>query len=149
MTAIPAELQCPICRELLVEAVMMPCCAGSACDSCARKGIQDGGNKCPVCKELATSEDLIPYRLIRDKVERYCSSTGYSNSKVMPILPDIVLPTLQGRTAPPPSPRGSSPPRSCTPPVSPGTPLSHNHPSPGTHLKIWTEQELNSTFKTH
>jgi len=115
----------------------MPCCAGSACDSCARKGVQNGGNKCPVCKEVATAEDLIPYRLIRDKVDRYCSSTGYSvDGKVVPILPDIVLPTLQGRAAPPPSPRGTSPPRSCTPPVSPGTPLSHNYPSPGTPLRF-------------
>ena len=74
---------------------MMPCCAGSACDECGRNGILESeGNKvgskknflgvllvvkntrnfmtsklqCPVCGEAANPEELIPYRLFRDKV---------------------------------------------------------------------------------
>jgi len=138
MVSIPKELQCPICNDLLEEAVMMPCCAGSACDLCARKGIVKSGSKCPVCEEeVVTAEDLIPYRLIRDKVDKYCKNTGYTKptpnkSQVRPTLPDIVLPTLQGRTAPPSSPRSASSPRQSTPPVTPGTPLSPHHPSSGT-----------------
>ena len=80
MASIPKEFQCPICNDLLKEVVLMPCCAGSACDSCARKGIVNSGvSKCPVCdEEVATAEDLIPYRLIRDKVDKYCRNTGYA-----------------------------------------------------------------------
>merc|ERR1719206_1161363 len=115
----------------------MPCCAGSACDCCARKGLSNV-SKCPVCEEeVVTAEDLIPYRLLRDRVEKYSRSTGYtkqrpSNSQVRPTLPDIVLPTLHGRTAPPPTPKKASSPLHSTPPVSPGTPLSPHRPSPGT-----------------
>lgn len=35
---VPQELLCPICKELLKDAVMMPCCASSACDECGRNG---------------------------------------------------------------------------------------------------------------
>jgi len=120
----------------------MPCCAGSACDVCARNSIGErDGNKCPICGEVAKTEDLIPYRLIRDKVEKFCQSSGYTKQSLTPppqqgrpTLPDIVLPTLQGgRSAPPPSPRGTSPPSSSTPPASPGTPLGHHlSPDPDT-----------------
>jgi hypothetical protein len=66
---VPAELLCPICSELLKDAVMMPCCAGSACDECGRNAIVDSeGNKCPLCCEVANPEELIPFRHFRDKV---------------------------------------------------------------------------------
>ena len=66
---IPSELLCPICHELLTDAVMMPCCAGSACDECARNEIiENEGGKCTVCGEVANPEELIPYRLFREKV---------------------------------------------------------------------------------
>ena len=43
---------------------------GSACDECARAGIvKSVGSRCPVCGEGASVEELIPYRLIRDKVK--------------------------------------------------------------------------------
>ena len=67
--AVPEELLCPICKELLCDAVMMPCCAGSACDDCARNGIiESEGSKCPVCGGVANPEELIPYRMYREKV---------------------------------------------------------------------------------
>ena len=78
---------------------MMPCCAGSACDECARKGIENEGGKCTVCGEVANPEELIPYRLFRDKVggqtcrleelmmmvfcsqvDKFCNQTGYTKS---------------------------------------------------------------------
>ena len=66
---VPDELLCPICKELLTDAVMMPCCAGSACDDCARTGIVESeGSKCPVCGDVANPEELIPYRMYREKV---------------------------------------------------------------------------------
>merc|ERR1719244_2125738 len=83
----------------------MPCCAGSACDDCARTGIVESeGSRCPVCSEVANPEELIPYRLFRDKVEKFRNQTGYTKTTVPPVttlaatllskptLPDIVLP---------------------------------------------------------
>lgn len=31
---IPAELLCPLCRDLLSDAVLIPCCGTSFCDDC-------------------------------------------------------------------------------------------------------------------
>lgn len=100
---VPTELLCPICKDLLKDAVMMPCCAGSACDECARNGIIDSeGSRCPVCADVANPEELIPYRLFRDKVDKFRNQTGYTKATHAPpaqqhlagkpTLPDIVLP---------------------------------------------------------
>jgi len=98
---VPTELLCPICKDLLKDAVMMPCCAGSACDECARNGIIDSeGSRCPVCGDVANPEELIPYRLFRDKVDKFRNQTGYTKTvrppptqlAGKPTLPDIVLP---------------------------------------------------------
>jgi len=100
---VPTELLCPICSDLLKDAVMMPCCAGSACDECARNGIIDSeGSRCPVCTDVANPEELIPYRLFRDKVDKFRNQTGYTKAapppptqtplSTKPTLPDIVLP---------------------------------------------------------
>merc|ERR1719186_1387317 len=81
----------------------MPCCAGSACDECARNGILDcEGSRWPVCDDVANPEELIPYRLFRDKVDKFRNQTGYSKAtptpptqlhlSAKPTLPDIVLP---------------------------------------------------------
>jgi len=102
-TLVPNELLCPICKDLLKDAVMMPCCAGSACDECARNGIIDSeGSRCPVCTDVANPEELIPYRLFRDKVDKFRNQTGYTKApnpsqsqpslSNKPTLPDIVLP---------------------------------------------------------
>ena len=31
---VPAELQCPMCKNLLSDAVLIPCCGTSYCDDC-------------------------------------------------------------------------------------------------------------------
>lgn len=31
---IPGELLCPVCKDLLTDAVVAPCCGNSACDEC-------------------------------------------------------------------------------------------------------------------
>ena len=155
---IPADLICPICKELLKDAVMMPCCAGSACDECGRNGIIDSeGSRCPVCGEQANPEELIPYRLFRDKVDRFRNQTGYSKpsaapapAPVKPTLPDIVLPdpadsnfkfdSLMGHRAAPGS-QAVKPPdlnlygKSGTTDTTntPGTPLSDSSSSPYLH----------------
>merc|ERR1719186_1702936 len=81
----------------------MPCCAGSACDECARNGILDcEGSRWPVCDDVANPEELIPYRLFRDKVDKFSNQSGYSKAtptpptqlhlSAKPTLQDIVLP---------------------------------------------------------
>ena len=47
---------------------MLPCCAASLCDKCAKKRIKEENGKCHMCKDAVDSENLIPYRLLRDKV---------------------------------------------------------------------------------
>jgi len=51
-------------------AVMLPCCAGACCEACAQSGITCFGN-CPLCQDAVEMEDLIPYRMLRDKIDKY------------------------------------------------------------------------------
>lgn len=34
---IPGELLCPVCKDLLTDAVVAPCCGNSSCDECKWK----------------------------------------------------------------------------------------------------------------
>jgi hypothetical protein len=36
---IPAEFICPLCKGLLAEAVLLPCCAIDVCEECGRSGL--------------------------------------------------------------------------------------------------------------
>ena len=86
---LPVELVCPLCKDLADEAVsldttgnlivlvqipnfarqvMLPCCAAALCDQCAKKRILEENGKCHICKDTVDPENLIPYRLLRDKV---------------------------------------------------------------------------------
>ena len=65
---------CPLCGDLLSDAIMLPCCAVSTCDACARDalslGIEEGTKNCPLeeCASTDTSvDDLIPNRRLRQK----------------------------------------------------------------------------------
>ena len=72
--AIPDELRCPLCEWLLEDAVMLPCCAVSVCERCARRQLAKSGGKCPLkdCGASDTSEeDLIPNRRLRSKAQEY------------------------------------------------------------------------------
>ena len=79
---IPAELVCPVCKDLLADAIMMPSCLCSMCDECARDSLIDADNTtniCPVCgKPGNPPDDLIPWRKMRDQVDKYRNSSGYN-----------------------------------------------------------------------
>ncbi len=66
---IPEDLKCPVCKDLLRDAVMTPVCACAICDECARNALTEtdnDGNACPACGEKDNSPDeLIPWRKIR------------------------------------------------------------------------------------
>ncbi|ESN93488.1 hypothetical protein HELRODRAFT_103401, partial [Helobdella robusta] len=70
---IPNELLCPICKDILVDVVVAPCCGESACDECIRHKILASDNhQCPICKETNVSpDDLIANNLVRAAVINY------------------------------------------------------------------------------
>lgn len=76
---IPEDLICNICKDLFVDAVMIPCCGSSFCDECVRTALLESeDNECPDCFEKGTSpSSLIPNRFLRTSVNNFKSETGY------------------------------------------------------------------------
>ena len=94
----PAELVCSVCQQLVHMAVMMPCCAGATCQFCAKNNINIYGS-CPLCLAHSKAEDLIPYRMLRDRVTSYLESVQRKQKE------QLSLPTVPPL---PPSPAGPS-----------------------------------------
>jgi len=96
--AIPKELQCGFCSELLDAAILLPCCVAAACDECARNSLIEQDHVCKLCEEADISpNDLIPNPLLRKKVAAFRGSTGGQIKKVearapLTPLPNAVLP---------------------------------------------------------
>ncbi|ESO87145.1 hypothetical protein LOTGIDRAFT_66922, partial [Lottia gigantea] len=64
---IPQELLCLICKDLLRDAVLIPCCGNSFCDECIRnKLLETEDHECPSCHE----QDVSPDRLIANRQMR-------------------------------------------------------------------------------
>ena len=65
---VPAEMTCPLCREMMTDAVLIPCCGRSYCDDCIRNYLLENNFVCPEtdCKQENVSPDnLIPNRMLR------------------------------------------------------------------------------------
>ncbi|XP_028027137.1 E3 ubiquitin-protein ligase RBBP6-like isoform X3 [Bombyx mandarina] len=77
---IPDELICSLCRDLLTDAVMIPCCGNSFCDECIRGALLESeDHECPDCREKEISPTtLIPNRFLRNSVSSFRNQTGYS-----------------------------------------------------------------------
>ncbi|XP_063362060.1 E3 ubiquitin-protein ligase RBBP6 isoform X3 [Cydia amplana] len=114
--AIPDELICSLCRDLLTDAVMIPCCGNSFCDECIRGALLESeDHECPDCreKEIAPTT-LIPNRFLRNSVSAFRNQTGYSRraphrpAQAPPPLvhhleqPPPVVPMQQPPNGPPP-----------------------------------------------
>ena len=67
---IPEEYRCLVCREILKNAVLLPCCAISTCDNCANDAIQRYGG-CPLCNESISTDRVLPNKNLRVHVESY------------------------------------------------------------------------------
>lgn len=104
---IPEDLKCPVCQDLLKDAVMMPSCACEMCDECARDALikeENVNNECPVCGEQDNKPDeIIPVRGTREKVRKFRTShikdeerkaDKKSAGENRPTLPDIPLPGI-------------------------------------------------------
>ncbi|CAL1280836.1 unnamed protein product, partial [Larinioides sclopetarius] len=77
---VPEELLCMVCKDLLQDAVLIPCCGNSFCDECVRQVLLESENhECPICHEINVSPNtLIPNRFLRTAVLNYKNETGYT-----------------------------------------------------------------------
>jgi hypothetical protein len=67
-----AMFQCPLCKGYLKDAVIIPCCQLSFCDTCIRdKLVPEDNFQCPNCRASPISPDtLIPNRCVRASVAK-------------------------------------------------------------------------------
>jgi len=68
---VPTHLQCKICRNLMSEAVLIPCCGKSACDGCMRKKLSENNCKCPLCEKDMTPDKILPNEDLRTSIDAY------------------------------------------------------------------------------
>ncbi|XP_076818178.1 uncharacterized protein LOC143463545 [Clavelina lepadiformis] len=87
---IPDELICLLCKDLLIDAVVIPCCGNSYCDECIRNELLDSdSHQCPTCQKSGISPDsLIANKFLRQAVNKFRNDTGIvkrrSNTPVWP-----------------------------------------------------------------
>ena len=105
---LPAELVCPLCGYLLEDAVMLPCCAASACNLCAREGLEVSDGRCPVpdCPEPEgiSADDLIPNRQLRSKAAAFKERNPGVPTRPAPKKVEEVVKELVEQSASPPPP---------------------------------------------
>lgn len=66
------NLLCPICKHLMVDATVTPCCGNSFCDGCVRSLLlKSGKNTCFTCNKSVSPDDLVPYPALRWIIENY------------------------------------------------------------------------------
>ncbi|XP_023171826.2 E3 ubiquitin ligase PARAQUAT TOLERANCE 3 [Drosophila hydei] len=84
---IPEDLICGICRNIFVDAVMIPCCGSSFCDDCVRNSLLESeDSECPDCKEKNCSPgSLIPNRFLRNSVNVYKNESGNKLAAFKPV----------------------------------------------------------------
>ncbi|XP_042171343.1 E3 ubiquitin-protein ligase RBBP6-like [Oncorhynchus tshawytscha] len=77
---IPDELLCPICNDLMNDAVVIPCCGNSYCDDCIRTSLLDSEeHTCFTCKQSDVSPDaLIANKFLRQAVNNFKNESGYT-----------------------------------------------------------------------
>lgn len=68
----PEHLACPLCRRLMSDAVLIPCCQESACDECLRSALIERKLTCPLCNVSNMSpEKLLPNKVLRTSVDEF------------------------------------------------------------------------------
>ncbi|XP_066566431.1 E3 ubiquitin-protein ligase RBBP6-like [Amia ocellicauda] len=96
---VPAELLCLLCEELLVDAVVIPCCGTNYCDECIRTCLLDSDeHECPTCHKLGVSPDSLEANQFLRKVGLFLIVTN--GPAVMPTQPG---PEVQRPASPPAS----------------------------------------------
>ncbi|KAH9616692.1 hypothetical protein KSS87_016093 [Heliosperma pusillum] len=75
----PLELKCPLCTASFKEAVMIPCCQHSFCESCIRLALVQN-SRCPMCSSTKCKpEDLLPNISLRQTIKRFQESQHLNN----------------------------------------------------------------------
>ncbi|XP_061882581.1 E3 ubiquitin-protein ligase RBBP6-like [Entelurus aequoreus] len=91
---IPDELLCPICNDLMTDAVVIPCCGNSYCDECIRTTLLDSEEHiCYTCKQSDVSPDnLIANKFLRQAVNNFKNETGYAKHGRKLVHPSVPPP---------------------------------------------------------
>ncbi|XP_074286853.1 uncharacterized protein LOC141612051 [Silene latifolia] len=75
----PLELKCPLCTTAFKEAVMIPCCQHSFCESCIHLALVQN-SRCPMCSSTKCKpEDLLPNLSLRQTIKRFLESQDLNN----------------------------------------------------------------------
>ncbi|XP_064296517.1 E3 ubiquitin-protein ligase RBBP6-like [Phalacrocorax carbo] len=76
---IPDELLCPLCKDIMTDAAVIPCCGNSYCDECIRTALLDSeDHTCPTCHQSDVSPDaLAANKILRQAVNNFENGTGY------------------------------------------------------------------------
>lgn len=68
---IPEHMKCPICSNLINDAVLILCCQSSFCDKCIRSQLIETG-VCAKCgKEEMLCDDLVPNPTLRQEIKKH------------------------------------------------------------------------------
>ncbi|XP_056624196.1 E3 ubiquitin-protein ligase RBBP6-like isoform X1 [Triplophysa dalaica] len=78
--AVPDDFLCRICKDLITDAVMTPCCSNSYCDDCIRTCLLDSDEHvCPTCKQSNVSPDALNINMfLRQELNRFKNSVAGS-----------------------------------------------------------------------
>ncbi|XP_055556017.1 E3 ubiquitin-protein ligase RBBP6-like, partial [Falco cherrug] len=77
---VPNELLCPICKDPVTDAALIPCCGASYCDECIRTALLESEeHTCPACHQTGVSPDaLVANNFLRQAVNNFHNGTGYT-----------------------------------------------------------------------
>ncbi|PIA44928.1 hypothetical protein AQUCO_01700479v1 [Aquilegia coerulea] len=78
MNDIPPELRCPLCKEVIQDAVLTSkCCFKSFCDKCIRSHIISKST-CACGANNVLADDLLPNKTVRETINRFLESNNSS-----------------------------------------------------------------------
>ncbi|XP_064815018.1 E3 ubiquitin-protein ligase RBBP6-like isoform X2 [Oncorhynchus masou masou] len=101
---VPDELLCLLCKDLMTDAVVIPCCGNSYCDDCIRTSLLESEEHvCPTCSQSNVSPDaLIANKFLRQAVNNFKNETGYTKRMMTRGAQPAVVPTppLQPQSRP-------------------------------------------------
>lgn len=81
-TPISADLLCPICDEILLDAVQTPCCRAVFCKECITNTLVNRAFECPSCEsKVGSVDDLKPDEGIRARVAEYKAQRQKTETK--------------------------------------------------------------------
>uniref|UniRef100_A0A803TRV2 RB binding protein 6, ubiquitin ligase n=1 Tax=Anolis carolinensis TaxID=28377 RepID=A0A803TRV2_ANOCA len=109
---IPDELLCLICKDIMTDAVVIPCCGNSYCDECIRTALLESEeHTCPTCHQIDVSPDaLIANKFLRQAVNNFKNETGYTKRlRKQPPPPRPVVQRSLPSAPRPPGPRQQDP----------------------------------------